>query len=223
MRKEDIQFEISEKAGTVNGILTEPPDAKALLLLAHGAGAGMQHKTMQLIADCLAEENIATLRFNFSYIEKGRKSPDSSKIAQETIRNVVLKANEFAKGLPLFAGGKSYGGRMTSSAAADEALPDVEGLIFFGFPLHPPGKPSADRAAHLHQVNLPMLFLQGTRDNLARMELIRQVTTDIKNAHLEVIEGADHSFHLKKSAGKSDEEVMRKIAGKVSSWMESHG
>ena len=168
---------------TVSGLWLAPPDAKAAYVFAHGAGAGMAHKSMTAIAEGLAARGVATLRFNFLYMERGSKRPDSPPLAQSAVRAAVAKAHEMSPKLPLFAGGKSFGGRMTSQAHALAALPDVRGLLFFGFPLHPAGKPSDERAAHLEDVKVPMLFLQGTSDALAELDLLRPVVKRLGKRH----------------------------------------
>jgi predicted alpha/beta-hydrolase family hydrolase len=216
----EIQFEVSEKAGTVSGLLLLPQGAKCLLILAHGAGAGMGHRFMQNTAAKLAEEGIATLRYQFPYMEKGIKRPDSEAVLTASVRAALSTAKKYADGLPLFAGGKSMGGRMTSLAAAKEPLEDVRGLIYFGFPLHAAGKPSADRGKHLFDIKLPMLFLQGSRDALADLKLLKPLCDRLgKRVELYVIEGGDHSFHLLKTAGRSDEQALDEVAGKVASWI----
>jgi uncharacterized protein len=218
----NIKFIASKSGGEVSGILILPEKPKALLLFAHGAGAPMDHPFMNKAAEYLEEENIGTLRFNFPYTEKKSKRIDPAPILMETIRSSVNAAKDYSGDIPLFAGGKSMGGRMTSQTAAANPLDEIKGLIFFGFPLHAPGKESTDRAEHLFKVKLPMLFLQGTRDKLAKLELLKPVIKKIgKKADLYIIEGADHSFHLLKSAGKSDDEVLKEISNKVSNWIDS--
>jgi len=170
----------------------------------------------------LAEKGIATLRYQFPYMEKGIKRPDSEAVLTASVRAAVSAAKKHADGLPLFAGGKSMGGRMTSLAAAKEPLDDVHGLIYFGFPLHAAGKSSADRGQHLFDVKLPMLFLQGSRDALADLKLLKPVCDRLgKRVELYIIDGGDHSFHLLKSAGRSDEQALDEVAGKVVSWISS--
>lgn len=221
VEKNHIRFIATNSSGEVSGIYVRPKDAKWLLVFAHGAGAGIHHKFMKNAAEKLAEHGIATFRFNFPYMEKGKRSPDPQPILKKTIRSAVETAFGLASGLPLIAGGKSLGGRMTSMAASENQLPDVRGIVFFGFPLHAPGKPSADRADHLKEVKLPMLFLQGTRDNLADLSLLKPVCQKLGDiATLRIVEGGDHSFHLPKSAGKTDEEVINELAEIVSKWSE---
>lgn len=222
MRKghQEIQFAVNEKAGIVTGLLMKPGEALALLVLAHGAGAGMRHKFMEEVAVKLAAANIATLRYQFPYMEKHMKRPDPEAVLKDTVRAAVMTARKKAGDLPLFAGGKSMGGRMTSLAAAQESLDGVRGLIYFGFPLHAAGRPGAERAEHLARIKIPMLFLQGSRDALAELKLLRPLCTGIgKSAELFVVEGGDHSFRMLKSAGRSDEEVLDGIVAKAAGWM----
>jgi uncharacterized protein len=216
----EIRFAVGEKAGTVSGLLLLPPGAKSLLILAHGAGAGMRHVFMQKAAEKLAANGIATLRYQFPYTEKGSKRPDSEAVLTASVRAAVTTAKKYADGLPLLAGGKSMGGRMTSLAAAREPLDGVRGLIYFGFPLHAAGKPSADRGDHLFKIKLPMLFLQGSRDALADLKLLKPLCARLgREAELFVIDGGDHSFHVLKSSGRSDEQALDEAAKKTSSWI----
>lgn len=215
-----IKFTASKSSGEVSGLLNLPEDAAALLLFAHGAGAPMDHPFMNKMAACLADERIGTLRFNFPYTEKKLKRIDPTPILMETIRSSIKAAKEYSGDIQLFAGGKSMGGRMTSQAAAAKPLEGVKGLIFFGFPLHAPGKNTTERAEHLFNVTVPMLFLQGTRDKLANLELLKPIISKLGNkAQLSIIEGADHSFHLLKSSGRSDDEVLKDLANKVTVWI----
>ena len=208
---------------TVSGLWLAPPDAKAAYVFAHGAGAGMAHKSMTAIAEGLAARGVATLRFNFLYMERGSKRPDSPPLAQSAVRAAVAKAHEMSPKLPLFAGGKSFGGRMTSQAHALAALPDVRGLLFFGFPLHPAGKPSDERAAHLEDVKVPMLFLQGTSDALAELDLLRPVVKRLgKRATLALFEHADHSFHVPAKSGRKDPEVLAEILDTAAAWINEY-
>lgn len=205
---------------TVSALYREAPDAIALLVLAHGAGAGMTHPFMVAIADLLAEAGVSTLRFQFPYMEAGSKRPDRPAVAHTAIRAAVRKAAKLAPALPLFAGGKSFGGRMTSQAQALEPLPNVQGLVFLGFPLHPPEKPSADRAAHLSATGIPLLFIQGTRDGLARPALLRKVLKRLgKRATFRPVKDADHSFGVLVRSGRSPEEVLQEIAEIVAEWI----
>jgi predicted alpha/beta-hydrolase family hydrolase len=221
-RGKEIQFFISEKAGIVSGLLLEPSGARAFLALAHGAGAGMRHSFMEEVAAGLAERGVATLRYQFPYMEKRTKRPDSQGVLMDTVRAAVATAKKHARGLPLFAGGKSMGGRMTSLAAAQALLEGVRGLVFFGFPLHAAGHPGAERAQHLAEIQIPMLFIQGSRDALAALELLRPLCARVgKHAELFVVEGGDHSFHMLKSAGRADNEVMDEMVKKAAAWMET--
>jgi predicted alpha/beta-hydrolase family hydrolase len=217
---QELKFEIGS-AGSVSALLTRPANARACYVLAHGAGAGMRHAAMEAIAAGLAERGIATLRYQFPYMEKGSKRPDPPPVAHAAVRAAVAEAAKRCAGLPLFAGGKSFGGRMTSQAQAKAPLDGVKGLAFFGFPLHPAGKPSAERAKHLADVKLPMLFLQGTRDALAELDLLRPVVKGLgRNATLHLAEGADHSFHVLKSSGRNDREVLAEILDAFAAWAE---
>jgi uncharacterized protein len=216
--EKDMRFEVRD-AGEVSAILLRPADARCLLVLAHGAGAGMRHSFMEEMAEELTGAKVATLRFNFPYMEQRRKVPDRAPVPTEAVLAAVRTAAEVAPDLPLFAGGKSYGGRMSSQAASDNSLPKVRGVVFFGFPLHPPGQPSTKRAEHLARVKLPMLFLQGTRDKLADLSLLRPICAKLgSRATLHIIETADHSFHVLKSSGKTDADVMRELARTVGGW-----
>ncbi|MEM7104745.1 MAG: alpha/beta family hydrolase [Bacteroidota bacterium] len=216
-----IVIQIPEKQTTTSGWLHIPAKAKALLVLAHGAGAGMDHPFMQQLATDLSEQGIGTLRFNFIYMESGKRRPDSPKVAHAAIRAALATANKQANGLPIYLGGKSFGGRMNSQLAASESLDHIKGLIFFGFPLHATGKPGTDRAAHLNDVQIPMLFLQGTRDTLALPELIEPVCKGLDLATLEMYDGADHSFKMLKRSGVTQEEVIKKLAARVGEWLDA--
>jgi len=204
--------------GEVAGLLHIPPGASRLLVFAHGAGAGMRHAFMESAASVLADNGIATLRYQFPYMQKQSGRPDPPAVLHATVRAAVRAAAAQAPDLPLLAGGKSMGGRMTSQAAAEEPLEGVRGIVFFGFPLHPAGSPASARGAHLARVTVPMLFLQGTRDKLAELDLLRPILAEIPHTTLKVFEGADHSFHLLKSAGRSDEELLAEIARTVADW-----
>lgn len=219
-----LEIPVSDRIGRVSAIFIRPPDARALYLLAHGAGAGMRHRFMEAIAGALAARDVATLRFQFPYTEAGGRRPDPPAVLQATVRAAVATAAETAPDLPLIAGGKSMGGRMTSSAQARAPLPGVLGLVFLGFPLHPPKRPSEERAEHLSQVALPMLFLQGTRDDLADLELITGVCARLgPNATLHVVEGGDHSFEVLKRSGRTHEQVLEELAGTIVEWCCSRG
>lgn len=204
----------------VSALLEVPDRARACLVLAHGAGAGMTHPFMADVARELAERGIATLRYQFPYMEERSKRPDTPAVAQATVRAAAAEAACRLPALPLFAGGKSFGGRMTSQAQATQPLPGVKGLVFFAFPLHPAGKPSDARAQHLVDVNVPMLFLQGTRDELADLTLLRPVVERLgARAMLETFEDADHSFHVRARGGRTDAQVLAAMLDAVASWM----
>ena len=207
-------------AETVSGLLSLPNGATAALILAHGAGAGMSHPFMAAVATRLVERGIATLRYQFPYMERGSRRPDAPRVAHATVRAAVDAANRQVAGLPLFAGGKSFGGRMTSQAQAASALSGVRGLIFFGFPLHPAGKPSEDRAQHLSDVRIPMLFLQGTRDALADPALLEDVTKRLGHrATLRMFAEADHSFHVPARSRRTDDQVLAEVLDAVADWI----
>ena len=206
--------------GTTSGLLQVPAKAEACYVFAHGAGAGMDHAFMAAIAQGLAERGIATLRFNFPYMERGSKRPDQPAVAHAAVRAAVAEASRRLPGLPLFAGGKSFGGRMTTQAQALEPLPGVLGIALVGFPLHPAGKPSTERAAHLAGVELPMLFLQGTRDGLAELGLITQTTAELgRRATLHIVEGADHAFHVLVRSGRNDAQVREELLDTMAALM----
>jgi predicted alpha/beta-hydrolase family hydrolase len=208
-------------SGTVSALLLQPAKARACYVFAHGAGAGMRHASMEAIAAGLGERGIATLRYQFPYMEKGGKRPDPPAVAHAAVRAAVAAAAELCAGLPLFAGGKSFGGRMTSQAQAKSPLDGVKGLAFFGFPLHPAGKPSAERTAHLSDVKIPMLFLQGTRDALADIDLLKPMVKGLgKPATLHLAEAADHSFRVPKSSGRNDREVLAEILDAFAAWVD---
>jgi hypothetical protein len=214
----ELRFAI-EKLGEVSALFNSPASPDSLLVLAHGAGAGMRHMFMENLTRELVKQRVAVLRYQFPYLEQGRKVPDSPNVLTATVRAATHFAHDLAPGVPLFAGGKSMGGRMTSTAASQEPLPGVLGLIFFGFPLHPPGRSGVTRAAHLAQVTVPMLFLQGTRDPLAQLELLRPILADLgPRAMLNIIETADHSFKLLKSSGRTNIEVLSYLAEATASW-----
>ncbi len=215
----DLNIHVGDRIGSVSGILMLPEDARLVCVLAHGAGAGMTHRFMERIATELAGRKIGTLRFQFPYMEAGRKSPDVPGKAVATVRRAVNAATEHAPGLPLIAGGKSFGGRMTSTAASTEPLPNVKGLVFFGFPLHAPNRPGNQRAAHLYDVGVPMLFLQGTRDALAKLDLLKPVCEELgKKTILHIVEGGDHSFNVPKRSGRTNDEVMTELANQTDHW-----
>ena len=204
----------------VSGLLQVPPKATAGYVLAHGAGAGMNHSFMTAMADSLAERGIATLRYQFLYMEQGSKRTDPPKLAHAAVRAAVLEAGRLLPGLPLFAGGKSFGGRMTSQAQAVTPLPGVLGLVFLGFPLHPPDKPSTERAKHLFDISIPMLFLQGTRDEFAQLPLLEPLCAELgARATLKLIKDADHSFHVLARSGRKDPEVRAELLDTMADWV----
>lgn len=205
----------------VSGLLQAPREADACFVLAHGAGAGMTHPFMVEVANGLAERCIATLRYQFPYMERGSKRPDAPKLAQATVRAAVAEASRLLPKLEMIAGGKSFGGRMTSQAQAETPIPGIQGLVFLGFPLHPPGQPSDDRAEHLFDVEIPMLFLQGTRDALADIHLMRRLVERLgPRATLEEYEEADHSFHVPVRSGRKDAEIRSEMLDALQGWLE---
>lgn len=217
----EIQIPLRSRSGddsSVSGLLVRPPNAWLMYVLAHGAGAGMQHRLMEQHAQEFSRHGIATLRYQFPYMEAGRRRPDWPNVLMKTVRAAVSVAGELEPDLPIIAGGRSMGGRMTSNAAAKEPLSGVVGLAFLGFPLHPPKKPGTERADHLASVDLPMLFLQGTRDKLAQLDLLKPVCSNFEHATLEIIEGADHSFSVLKRSGRTDEDVQREISSVLVRW-----
>lgn len=197
-----------------------PKDAHAIYVFAHGAGAPMTHPFMAAVAKGLASRGIATLRYNFPYMDRGSKRPDTPKVAHAAVREAVEAASRAAPKLAVFAGGKSFGGRMTSQAQAIDPLPGVQGLVFLGFPLHAPGNASDERAAHLAEVNVPMLFLQGTRDDFAERSLLEGVVKrQGKRATLRWFEDADHSFHVPARSGRTDSQVMEELLDNFAAWV----
>jgi uncharacterized protein len=215
---EQLRFVVEGK-GEVSALLSWPAKARWLLVLAHGAGAGMSHPFMENLAGELADVSVATLRYQFPYMEDRRRVPDAPAVLAATVVAAVRAAAEAAPDLPLLAGGKSMGGRMTSQAASLHPLDGVRGLVFFGFPLHPPNRPATKRADHLPKITIPMLFLQGTRDTFADLELLRPVCATLgSRATLHLMEEADHSFHVPKRSGKSNAEVLHELAETVALW-----
>jgi len=213
-----LRFSV-EDAGEVSALLLRPDNARWLLLFAHGAGAGMRHPFMESLARELASLQMATFRYQFPYMEKRSGRPDAPAVLIATVAAARRAGSRAAPGLPLLAGGKSMGGRMTSQAAAQNLLPEVRGLVFFGFPLHPPGNVSTKRADHLAKVAMPMLFLQGTRDTLADLKLLRPVVTELGQlATLHIVESADHGFHVLKRSGKTDASVLAELAQTTADW-----
>jgi uncharacterized protein len=214
-----LKFEVAN-AGAVSALLISPAKARACYVFAHGAGAGMTHPFMETFAAGLGERGIASLRYQFPYMEKGSRRPDPPVVAHAVVRAAVAEAGRACPELPLIAGGKSFGGRMTSQTQAMAPLSGVQGLAFVGFPLHPAGKPSSDRAKHLAQVKVPMLFLQGTRDTLAELTLLEPVVAGLGPlASLHIVKDADHSFHVLARSGRNDREVMTEILDTFASWI----
>jgi predicted alpha/beta-hydrolase family hydrolase len=205
---------------TVSGLLTMPKGARALYMLAHGAGAGMTHPFMAAVSAMLAERGIATLRYQFPYMERGSRRPDTPAIAEATVRAAVAEGRALAPRLPLFAGGKSFGGRMTSQAEAHGAL-GVAGLAFLGFPLHPPGAPGDKRGDHLAAVKVPMLFLQGTKDEFAGLDLLKPLIRRLgRKAKLHLVEDGNHSFRVPAKTGRKEADVLAELADTLAAWMD---
>jgi predicted alpha/beta-hydrolase family hydrolase len=217
---QDVIIRIND-AQRVSGLLQAPPKARACYVLAHGAGAGMRHPFMTAIAEGLGQRGIATLRYQFPYMEHGSKRPDGPAIAHATVRAAVAEMSRLAPELVLIAGGKSFGGRMTSQAQATSPLPGVRGIAFLGFPLHPAGRPSDERGRHLFDVRIPMLFLQGARDQLAHPQLLRVLVEQLGGrATLNLFSDADHSFHVPARAGRSDSDVRAEMLDALETWIE---
>lgn len=205
------------------GFLVRPAVARFLYVLAHGAGAGMRHPFLERAAVALAARGIATYRYEFPYMQEGKGRPDPPAVAEAAVREAVLAAAQAAPGLPLFAGGKSFGGRMTSQAQSKAAMPGVRGLVFLGFPLHPPGRPSDARAEHLAAVQVPMLFVQGTRDEFAQRDLLEPVVQRLGvRATLHLVDEGDHSFKVPKRTGKTEVDVMNELAETIITWADTH-
>ncbi len=219
---QQLRFRVDDEAGQVSALLARPRGARWLLVLGHGAGAGMRHPFMDGVADRLAKRRVATFRYQFPYMEAGKKRPNPQPTLEATVRSAIKAATRAAPKLPVIAGGKSMGGRMTSLAAASRPLPGVRGLVFLGFPLHAANRPSSTRGAHLEKLRLPMLFLQGTRDALANLKLMRPLCAGLDHrATLHVVDGGDHSFGVPKRAQRSSGEVLDELAGAVADWAES--
>jgi uncharacterized protein len=219
MQAEPVTIQIRPDE-SVSGLWQGPPSPLACLVLAHGAGAGMTHRSMAAIADGLYERGVATLRYQFAYMERGGKRVDPPPVAHAVVRQAVAAARARAGSAPLFAGGRSFGARMTSQAQALAPLDGVRGLIFFAFPLHPAGKPSEDRAAHLASVSVPMLFLQGSKDALAELDLLQHTVASLgERASLDLIPEADHSFHVPAKSGRKDAEVLAEVLDRTVAWM----
>ena len=214
-----INIEI-DHACSVSGLLIRPARPHACFVFAHGAGAGMTHPSMEKVAIGLGERHVATLRYQFPYMEKGSKRPDAPAVAHAAVRAAAAEAGRLCEGIPLIAGGKSFGGRMTSQAQTLQPLAGVHGLAFFSFPLHPAGKPSNERAKHLADIHVPMLFLQGTRDALAELKLLEPVVKNLgSSATLHLVKEADHSFHVLARSGRKDGEVMIEILDAFVAWV----
>ncbi len=218
----DLRLDLGDHLSPVSAFLLRPAEAWLLYVLAHGAGAGMRHPFLESVSASLAERGVATFRYQFPYLEAGRGRPDPPHVLEATVRAAVTMAGEFVPQLPVIAGGKSLGGRMTSGAAAAHPLDRVKGLAFLGFPLHPPGQPGTRRAEHLQRVNVPMFFLQGTRDAFARLDLITGVCRALEpRATLHVVEGADHSFGVQKRSGRTPAQVLDELADTTARWARS--
>jgi uncharacterized protein len=212
-----IQIVVNE-ATQVSGLLDQPHGSQICVILAHGAGAGMEHPSMDGLARDLTAHGIASLRYQFPYMERGEKRPDRPPLCHATVRAAVSTARQLAPGLRLIAGGRSFGGRMTSQAQAATPLTGVSGLVFFAFPLHPSGKPSIERAAHLSRIKIPMLFLQGTRDTLADLDLLKPLIEKLPSATLRMLDGADHSFHVLVRSGRTNADVGREMMEAFRGW-----
>lgn len=217
MKTRSLSISVSESIGKVSAEVTEPSSPAAVLALAHGAGANMHHRFMKTLAEALAEHKIAVVRYNFPFTESGKGRPDPPAIAEKTVNSVVHKVHDLYPKLPLFAGGKSFGGRMTTQYVSKDPPPFLSGIILFGFPLHAPGKASTERGDHLKAIAIPLLFLQGTRDALADLKLITKVARGLKTSTLKTFEGADHSF----KSGKK--EFIPEIASSAAEWIETLG
>ena len=220
MNAQTLRFRASDRSGDVSALLVRPEDATCLLALAHGAGAGMRHVFLEAMAGQLAERGVATFRYEFPYMAQGKRGPNPRPVLVATVRSAIAAAAAACPELPLFAGGKSMGGRMTSLAAAQTPLADVRGIAFLGFPLHAAGKPpSSERAEHLAEVDVPMLFLQGTRDKLADLALVEPLCRELGDtAPLHVIEGGDHTFQVLKRSGRTEAEVHAELADHIATW-----
>lgn len=220
VKSEELKLDI-ERVGTVSAIVTQPDHARACYVLAHGAGADMRHSFMEKVAAGLADRGIATFRFNFPYMEKKQGRPDQPAVAHAAIRAAVEQAARLCPGAMLVAGGKSFGGRMTSQAQSKAPLPDVKGLAFLGFPLHADKKPSTERADHLAGIAIPMLFLQGTRDGLADLGRLKPVIESLgPKATLHEVEGGDHSFAVLKKSGRTNEEALTEVLDTLAAWID---
>lgn len=218
MKPVPLAITVGERVGSVDALYLSPPDSTVLYILAHGAGANMQHSFIDQVAQHLAAAGVATLRYNFPYMNAGGKRPDPPAVLEATVRAAIEKGAELADRRVLIAGGKSMGGRMTSQALAKHPDNRIAGIAFLGFPLHQPGKPSTERAAHLSSVQAPMLFLQGTRDSLAKVEMMKEVAASLPQATLHIINDADHSFAVPKRAGRTAEDVFGELTTTIVEW-----
>ncbi len=220
MSAETQPIQLALPDGAVSALLQVPPSPRAGFVFAHGAGAGMEHPFMAQVAAGLVDRGVAVLRYNFPFMDRGSRRPDPPGVAHAAVRAAVTQAAERLSGTPLFAGGKSFGGRMSSQAQAATPMPGVRGLVFLGFPLHPAGKPSKARADHLQDIDIPMLFLQGSRDALADPDLVRQVVAGIgTRATLHMVDGMDHAFHVLARSGRSDSAVLDECLDRMADWM----
>jgi uncharacterized protein len=221
MTRTELRFQASRSAGEVSAILDRPDDARWLYLFAHGAGAGMRHRFLEAASLALATQGIATFRYQFAYVERGTRRIDPQPILLATVRSASEMARQAAGDLPMLAGGKSMGGRMTSLVSAEAPLEGARGLVFFGFPLHPTGQPGTKRADHLEHVTAPMLFLQGTRDKLASLDLLEPIVERLPRATLHVVDGADHSFEVPKRTGRSLTDTLDDLATTIARWADA--
>lgn len=219
MTRREFTFDVTEAKCSVSALLLLPSDARVVYVLGPGAGAGMRHPFLERVATLLAERRVGTFRYQFPYMESGKKRPDYLPVLHGTVRAALRAAAAAAPGLPLVAGGKSMGGRMTSRVQSKEPQPGVDGLVFLGFPLHPPKKPGTERGDHLRDVNVPMLFLQGTRDTLADLSLLAPLIDELgSNATLHVVEGGDHSFKVLKRSGRNEDDVFDELVDTIQIW-----
>lgn len=217
-----MELFLNDKLGKITLEIDEASNPVAVLIIAHGAGAGMHHPFMNNVGKGIADKGITTVRFNFPYMEQGRKSPGSPKANIETWGIVIEHIIDKHSSLPIFISGKSYGGRMASHLIAESTLPEVKGIVYFGFPLHAPGRDSVDRASHLVNIKVPQLFIQGTNDKLANLELMKEVTDSLNNVQLEIIEYGDHSFNVPKKSGRTKDEIITLIVNKSAEWIQTN-
>lgn len=219
----NLRLALSDNLGQVSALLLRPAEAWVLYVLAHGAGAGMRHPFLEAVSAALAARGVATLRYQFPYLEAGRHRPDPPHVLEATVAAAVAKGGEMVPELPIIAGGKSMGGRMSSGASASGLLNPIKGLVFLGFPLHPPGQPGTKRAEHLTRVQVPTLFLQGTRDEFARVDLITEVCRQVgPKATLRFLEGANHSFAVPRKSGRTSAQVIDELADTTARWARVH-